>query len=95
MTRNGNSPEQADRGAKHVHVRPGMGIVEAEKGRDRVAEEGAAQVADEEHPHAAVFIGARRGLAADEPIDEVVQPDRNTSCPSQHPTASENLVLQW
>ena len=55
-------------------MRPRMGVLGAEKGRDGVPEEGPAQMADEEHPHAAVFIGARRSIAANEPIDEVVEP---------------------
>ena len=43
-------------------MRPGMGVIEAEKGRDRVAEERPAQVADEEHPQAAMLVGAARSL---------------------------------
>ena len=32
------------------------------------------RVADQEHPHAAMFIGARPNLAADEPIEDSIQP---------------------
>ena len=74
-----------------------MGIPEIQESRDRMAQEGAHQVADKKHSPAAKFIAARPHVVGDEPIDEAAQPTQ-----IQHFVPSHNndcrvqiIVIEW
>ncbi len=73
LQQEGEQPEDADRGGEHRHRIAGRRIEEEQRQRNGVADERAADVADQEHPGALAGLTLGGDLGRDEPVDQPVQ----------------------